>query len=83
MAKLISVSTWVREELDRIEAFCGDRPEDWLDDCAENAIKDWTDEDGWTDWESVEYQIALDADQYMEFIQRCYPERVKHPEMLS
>lgn len=77
MAKLICVSDWVRRECDRIEAFCGDFPEDWLSDCAENAQEDYTDEDGVVDWECVEYQIECDAENYMNFIETYYPERLR------
>lgn len=81
MAKFITVDVWVREALDRIEEFCGDRPEDWFYcEVAENAVKDWTYEDGYTDWEAVEDEIFAHADIYMDFIRRSYPERIREGE---
>lgn len=77
MAKLIGVDVWVREALDRIEAFCGDRPEDYFYQMAEEEVKNWTDDDGFTDWESVEDEIFSHADIYMDFIRDCYPECVR------
>lgn len=77
MAKVISVDAWVQRELDRIEAFCGDRPEDYFCEMAEEAVKDWTFDDGTTDWDSVEGEIIAHADIYMDFIRDCYPECVR------
>lgn len=77
MAKLICVSDWVRRECARVEEFCGVFPEDWLSDCADNAVQDYTDEEGFTDWECVEYQIECDADSFMQFIMESYPELVR------
>lgn len=67
----------VRKALDRIEHETGIRPEDWMDECHDNAVIDATDEDGCFDWDMFESQIDNDADNYIDFMKENYPDEVR------
>ena len=75
--KYMTVTKIVRRECERIEAATGDYPIDWLDECADMAVVDWTDEDGNLDYESIEDEIICHADNYIDFICKTYPERMR------
>ena len=66
----------VRKALDRIEQETGIRPEDWMDECHDNAVIDCTDSDGYFDWDMFESQIDNDADNYIDFMKENYPEDI-------
>ena len=66
----------VRKALDRIEHETGIRPEDWMDECHDNAVIDCTDNEGYFDWDMFESQIDNDADNYIDFMKENYPEEI-------
>ncbi len=74
--RLITVGQIVRRECERIEAKTGDYPLDWLSECAEDIWSEWLTDDQ-AEPADLESEIEAKADQYIEFIQTAYPERMK------
>lgn len=73
----LGVSRAVRENLKRIEDLTGDRVDDWLWDVADQAIRDWTDEDGNLDEAAAIEEVENDTEIYLDFIREVYPEEIK------
>lgn len=61
----------VKKENQRLVDMFGSDFEDWLTDVAENAIVNWTDEEGNLDEESVLAAIENASDDYEYFRRHC------------
>jgi len=75
LAKGVSTRGIVARELDRIEQITGDRPEDWMEEISEIAIQENTDGDTF-DFDGFDLQVTVNADHYIDFIRRNYPEQI-------
>ena len=69
---MISSTTIITRELDRIEQETGVRPIDWIAEIADNAWENWI-EGNECNVESYESEIVNNADMYIDFMKENYP----------